>query len=181
LAALANAAEANRLAVEQQSALLAASSAEATRAASEGFAFGQFVRIERVSDAPAESKNYDKNLINLAELDVYGLDGQSLKAGSTATSGSTYHGMYPPTLLIDGNYYNFSSTLPAGHPYTNVWMQLNMGSDKGISRVVVTNRSVHRSRAVGLRIRITDSLGQDIYVSSPITTSAASYTFNTTV
>jgi len=141
---------------------------------------GQYVRIERVADSSDTSP--DKNVINLAEIAAYGPNGQSLMSGATIEAGSLYYGMYPPANLIDLNTGSFASTMPGGSPYTNIWYELNLGMNKQISEVVVTNRTqCCKNRATGLRLVITNAAGDVVYTSNPISTVQNVYTFDTIV
>lgn len=134
---------------------------------------GQFVRIERATGS---------EVINLGELAVYGPNNQSLIPGATITAGSTYYGMYPPANLIDSQIYTFAHTDPEGPPYTNTWMELNLGTNKEISQVVITNRQdCCQDRAIGLRLVIKNTSGATVYASPAIDTEQNVYTFDTIV
>jgi hypothetical protein len=147
-------------------------------AATSGPVIGQFVRIERVG--PSLDLGPDGTAINLGEMAVYGPNKQSLLPGATITAGSTYYGLTAPSSLIDSDVNTVAHTDPGAAPYNQVWFQVNLGSNKEIAQVVVTNRQdCCQGRAVGLRIVVLNSSGNAVYASAPITTTQNSYVFDT--
>lgn len=139
---------------------------------------GRYVYIERVAPGLAgQGDAADVNVIHLDDVKVFGPDGSTLMVGSTVTAGSQYGG-YGPAFLTDAAAGTFASTASAGTDYTNVWFKVDLGSNKSIDKIVLTNRSsCCQNRAVGIRVRVTNADGKTIYTGPTITSAQATYTF----
>jgi hypothetical protein len=135
---------------------------------------GRYVIIERVAPSGA-----DLNLINLDTVAVFGVDGASLTNGATVTAGSQYSPDFPASNLIDTVPRTFAHTaIVPGTDYTNDWFKIDLAADTKIAKVVITNRvDCCQARAVGLRVRITNAAGADVFVGPTIATVAPTYTF----
>jgi hypothetical protein len=144
-----------------------------------GASGGQYVRIERV--APSTDSGPDGSTINLGEIDVIDASGNSLLAGATVSEGSVYGGsMYPGDNLIDDNNLSFFSSAPGGSPYSNIWVEIDLGTDKHIHQVNINNRiQCCNNRAIGLRLVIKNSAGNIVYTGPTISSSQPTYSFVT--
>jgi len=136
---------------------------------------GKIVRIER-----ADGKN---EYINLLGIDVFGKNGAKITA--TPTIGPTIYANNPtnfgPQFLVDGVH---AENGPAGLrlPHTKAapasFMQLDLGSDKAISKIVIYNRtSCCMDRINGCVLKVMNAAGATV-VTIPLTGSKAVYTFS---
>lgn len=134
---------------------------------------GRYVYIERVaSAAPAE------NYINLDGVQVLDASGESLLASASVTSGAALP-VAPASNLIDAASGTIAHTsLAVGNDFANQWYKIDLGSDKRIAKVVVTNRKdCCKDRAVGLQVRVTNSKGETIYTGPKVTAAQDVYTY----
>jgi hypothetical protein len=137
--------------------------------------YGQFVRIYRKS--PSGSVGVDANVVNLAEIRIKDTSGASLMSGATATAGSVYSPSFPASNLIDGNDATFAHTISNG-PADTAWVEINLGSDKPIGSIEITNRKdCCGDRSIGLGISVTDSHKKEVY-STTITENKPLYSYS---
>jgi hypothetical protein len=96
--------------------------------------------------------------LNLAEIQVFRPDGTEIKTGLTATLSSTLSS-YPASNCLDGNRNTFCHGAGA-----NDWLEIDLGSDQEIGRIVITNRQDgYQDRIVGATMRIFNSAGTEIW------------------
>jgi len=136
---------------------------------------GKIVRVER-----ADGKN---EYINLLGIDVF--DQNGAKIAATPTLGPTTYANNPtnfgPQFLVDGVH---AESGPAGLrlPHTEAqassFMQLDFGSDKTISKIVIYNRtSCCMERINGCVLKVLNAAGATV-VTIPLSGSKAVYTFS---
>ena len=138
---------------------------------------GRYIYIERVSTA-APAPDY----INLDDVKALDAKGNSLMTGASVTTGALLNNttaVAPPSNLIDAATGTIAHTqLATGTDFSNQWYKIDLGSDKKIAKVVVTNRKdCCQDRAVGLQVRITNAAGKTIYTGPKITTADPVYTY----
>ena len=115
-------------------------------------------------------------VINLAELEIYDQNGTAITTGRTATASSNYSNSYPASNIIDGDYTNFMHTNDDG--VGNTWVQVDLGSDKLISRIVLYNRtSCCLERAIGLTLYVINNASTTVFTGQEISSSQASYEY----
>jgi len=105
--------------------------------------------------------------LNIAEVQVFSTDGKTNIALNKPVTQSSMYGAqdFPTKNLVDGNLNNFAHT----SCYDQGWMQIDLGSDLPITKIVVYNRvDCCQDRTNGVLIRIHDSKKSEIYVSDPI-------------
>jgi len=136
---------------------------------------GKVVRVER-ADGKAE-------YINLLGIDVFDKNGAKITA--TPTLGPVTYANNPanfgPQFLVDGVH---AENGPAGLrlPHTErspaAFMQLDLGSDKAISKIVIYNRTACcMDRINGCVLKVLNAAGA-ILVTIPLTGAKAVYTFS---
>jgi len=121
------------------------------------FPVGRFVRITQTVayDANAPGNVDDKNkIINVAELEVFDENGALISSNTPVTGSSEYSATHGFKNLTDGNMTNFAHT--KGRTEGEIdYMQLDLGADKKVKKVVVTNRtSCCKSRIKGVKIMV---------------------------
>ena len=129
----------------------------------------------------ADGKN---EYINITGIDVYDQSGARITAGITPTIGAQYGdpAMFGPKFLIDGVHADHTTDgqyrLPHTNPDANAYMQLDLGQDTIVSKIVVWNRTdCCGSRTIGLKLKATNAAGIDVFTSDMITTDRPSYTW----
>lgn len=137
------------------------------------------------------------NYLNVEEIEVYGengvqidsstieatLDpkyGVELNSDGTVKDDSWYRNSWNPKFLIDG-IVRGPGAGPTGLPHTassnSGYMQLDLKSDKPITKVIIKNRvGSNQDRMIGTILELIDSSGKTI-LSKDVTTINAIYTF----
>jgi len=135
---------------------------------------GKVVRVER-----ADGKN---EYINLLGIDVFDANGAKITA--TPTLGPVQYANpanFGPQFLVDGvRAENGPSGLRLPHTERSpaAFMQLNLGSDKAISKIVIYNRTACcMDRINGCVLKVLNAAGA-ILVTIPLTGAKAVYTFS---
>lgn len=118
---------------------------------------GRFVRITQTVayDANATGNVDDKNkIINVAELEVFDENDKLISSNTPVTGSSEYSATHGFKNLTDGNMTNFAHT--KGRTQGEIdYMQLDLGTDKKVKKIVVTNRtSCCKSRIKGVKIMV---------------------------
>lgn len=138
--------------------------------------FARYVRIYADDNAD--------RVITLTELDVYDVNDNIFSRGKTVTSSSVLNNnlvSFGPLNLVNGkmlskeeNVFNlFHSALEI-----NPWVQLDLGADINITRLVLTNRTdCCQDKIVGLKVAIMNS-DMAVIWSKKITTPVLNYDFN---
>jgi len=134
-----------------------AATGEEAAASGPKFPVGRFVRITQTVayDANAPGNVDDKNkIINVAELEVFDENGALISSNTPVTGSSEYSATHGFKNLTDGNMTNFAHT--KGRTEGEIdYMQLDLGADKKVKKVVVTNRtSCCKSRIKGVKIMV---------------------------
>ena len=133
---------------------------------------GRYIRINR-SDTATDAA------LNIAEIEVYDGYGAKITSGITPTLSPLYNNdsnSFGPQMLIDGNMSNFAHT----ENVKGAYMQLDLGSDKQISRVVITNRAdCCQGRIVGASFQIKNTADVIVF-NATINSSKAAYDIPTT-
>jgi hypothetical protein len=89
------------------------------------------------------NNNSNDNQLNIYEIEIYDQNGINIAPNGTASQDSTYGSTTPASNLIDGDYDTLAHTKPIdGYNNGTAWMQIDLGEDKYISRVVVYARPV---------------------------------------
>jgi hypothetical protein len=132
---------------------------------------GRYLRLLRTAMSSG-----GESLMNLAEIEVYDANGVKY-TGLSASESSNYQGSYPASNLINGNYNDFAATNADG--VGNTWMEVDLGSDKAISKFIIYNRvSCCQDRATGVTPYIRNAAGTTVYTGAVITTADMVYTYN---
>jgi len=118
---------------------------------------GRYVRITQTVayDANATGNVDDKNkIINVAELEVFDENDKLISSNTPVTGSSEYSATHGFKNLTDGDMTNFAHT--KGRTEGEIdYMQLDLGADKKVKKVVVTNRtSCCKSRIKGVKIMV---------------------------
>jgi hypothetical protein len=117
-------------------------------------------------------------IINLAEIEVYNMDGVNVAQGRPVTASSNYGGMYPIEKFVDGTG-TFGHT--ANSPTANEWVEINVGSQSSITKVVIKNRvDCCGERSVGLKVQILGQSRAIIKESGAFTENKDTYTIDFT-
>jgi len=125
---------------------------------------GRYVTVKRTDT--------QTQIINISEIVIYDSSGNKITPIGASLS-TTYNPDFPASKLIDGSS-SFASTV-AG---PNEWMKIDLGSDKQIGKVVITNRvDCCQDRIVGCSLIITKGDSTQTYLSRQISTQNATYTF----
>lgn len=129
----------------------------ATAASGPTLPVGRFVRITQTVayDANATGNVDDKNkIINVAELEVFDENDKLISSNTPVTGSSEYSATHGFKNLTDGNMTNFAHT--KGRTQGEIdYMQLDLGTDKKVKKIVVTNRtSCCKSRIKGVKIMV---------------------------
>jgi hypothetical protein len=114
--------------------------------------------------------------INLSEVKVYNMDSVNVSEGRPVTASTNYGGLYPIEKFVD-------ATGTMGHTLgTQIdWVQIDVGNQSSISKVVIDNRQDCCSdRVVGLKVQILSRSGALIQESEPISVDQSQYTINFT-
>ena len=123
-----------------------------------------------------------ETIINLAELEVFGIDGTTnLALGKTVTGSGWYNSTSDGTKLVDGSYNTAAHTAVGG---TNTkFMMVNLGAVFKITKIKITNitSTQHNiNRAIGIKVQLIQADGVTIIKEHLITTGLPSYTFQYT-
>ena len=154
----------------------ASGGAAAAPAVPAGMITGKIVRVER-ADNKAEA-------INLLGIDVFDQSGAKITA--TATLGPKTYANNPakfgPQFLVDGVHAESGPPEGLRLPHTEAdvssFMQLDLGSDKVISKIVIYNRTACcMDRINGCVLKVMNAAGATI-VTIPLSGSKAVYTFS---
>jgi hypothetical protein len=134
--------------------------------------------------ARADGKN---EIINITGIDVYDQSGARITSGITPTIEARYQygdpAQFGPQFLIDGVHTEQAGgkwRLPHTNPDANAYMQLDLGKDTIVSKIVIWNRNDSRAseRIIGCKLTATNAAGTEVFNSS-ITTNRPSYTWLT--
>ncbi len=137
----------------------------------------QFVRVQRITTAPD-----NVNSINIAEIQVYDLNGNLIPSTSASYSDGGLSG-FPATNVNDGNLNNFAHTntnIDSSGRYGTIgsYIQIGFSSPVRISRIVITNRKdCCQNRMVGTQVQtFSSSPGNTPLTSLNITDTRSDYT-----
>lgn len=116
-----------------------------------GVANVRYVRLER------PSADYPKNIINLAEVEVFDEKGVNVASGKSVTGGpGAAHNAGPYARLVDGNKEpsNFAHTTGNG----DAFMQVDLGAATIVKKVVITNRlNCCHERTENMKVTLLDA------------------------
>ena len=128
-----------------------------------------FVRVER----PAA--NYPDNIINLAEMEIYDMNGTNIARNKRVYGAFGSHDAGPYERLVDGNRSNFAHT--GGVNGTSV-IEVDLGSIQTIGEVVIYNRSGAIERTRNMVLKFLRYNGEVIDESPPVEPNKDKMTFN---
>ncbi len=135
---------------------------------------GRYIWLERVA-ASHEAATADDNTINLAEVNVIGANDRSLiDANTVATSGSMHNASHDALKLIDSKPATFAHTKAAddASDFSQQWFKIDLGSDRVIKSIELVNRiQGWKYKLSGMRLRIQNSAGVDVFAGPEITES----------
>lgn len=143
-----------------------------------------YVKIPNATNQPVDGRYIRlhcdrREALNLAQILVYSSEGgpNRVKAYTTATQ-SSQHAHYTANHVANqrGNrWYNFSHTAGTENPS---WIEVDLGSMNRIYKVVVWNRTdCCQSRILGCVLTVLNADKEAVYISNPIRTTNASYTW----
>lgn len=143
-----------------------------------GMITGKIVKIARTD-------NRNEN-INLLGIDVYDGSGAKITTGITPSLAPVYLGNsthYGPQFLIDGVHAKWTDDgferLPHTEAVSTAYMQLDLGADKTISKIVIYNRTdCCMDRINGCTLTVDNSAGSTV-LAIPLSGAKAVYTFGT--
>jgi hypothetical protein len=134
------------------------------------FTSGRYVRLQRTNNAIIEP-------LNIGEIEIYDRDGVWIRSGMTATASSRFSlTQFPPSNLIDGNPDTFAHT--SGTVSPDEFFQIDLGSTRSLSRIIVRGRANFNNRNVGLTLTVRSDDQSIVYSGGEITQSAIIYTYN---
>ena len=128
-----------------------------------------FVRVER----PAA--NYPNNIINLAEMEIYDMNGTNIARNKRVYGAFGSHDAGPYERLVDGDKTNFAHT--GGVNGTSV-IEVDLGSIQTIKEVVIYNRSGAADRTRNMVLKFLRFNGDILYTSPPVEPNRDKMTFN---
>jgi hypothetical protein len=128
-----------------------------------------FVRVER----PAA--NYPNNIINLAEMEIYDMNGTNIARNKRVYGAFGSHDAGPYERLVDGDKTNFAHT--GGVNGTSV-IEVDLGSIQTIKEVVIYNRSGAADRTRNMVLKFLRFNGDLLYTSPPVEPNRDKMTFN---
>jgi hypothetical protein len=134
-----------------------------------GLADVRYVRVER------PYANYPNNIINLAEMEVYDINGTNVARGRRVYGAFGSHDAGPYERLVDGNLSNFAHT---GGVNGVSLIEIDLGSPNTIRDVVIYNRHGAIERTQNMVLRFLRSNGDIIYTSSSVEPNKDKMTFN---
>lgn len=120
---------------------------------------GRYVRIEHTD-------NVKDRILNVSGLYVYDANQQNQAAGKPTRSSSVHldREAYSASKLVDG-----ADTFAHTKAQQNPWLEVDLGSDVNIHRIVIQNRiDCCRDRIVGARVRVINAAGNVTYTSPAI-------------
>lgn len=123
--------------------------------------------LERVADSGQPGG--DANAIHVGDIIVYDNAGKDITTGAIATASSLYK--YPASNAVDGNVDTIIHTVPNVKDFAKIWINIDLGADKMIKKIVIKNRTVHQQRIAGTRVRVVNNGGQSVFTSVPISLS----------
>jgi len=142
---------------------------------------GRYIKLEQTvaydADAPGGNTDDKNKIINLAELEVFDMDGTNLASGKTVTGSSEYSSTHGYINLTDGNKTNIAHTIGRTEEEFD-YLQVDLGSVKEIKKIVITNRTgCCKDRAVGIKAVVLGADGTTVIKETPvIATTADTYT-----
>ena len=123
--------------------------------------------------------------INILGIDVYDKNGARITSGITPTLANQYAdaARFGPQFLIDGIHTETDASGTLRLPHTNAeassYMQLDLGQDIIVSKIVLWNRTACcADRLVGCKLTATNAAGTEVF-SSSITDTKNTYTWAT--
>jgi hypothetical protein len=121
---------------------------------------GRYIRINRANNG---------SFLNLSDISVYGPN--NTKITGITPSLSPQYGIFAAKYLIDGN----AKTIAHTNNTPGAYMQLDLGADKEISRIVITNRlDCCKERIKNATVQIKNQSNTEVF-SYPITTILNTY------
>jgi hypothetical protein len=118
----------------------------------------RYIKIQRT-----DNKN---EAINLLEIEVYDQNNQKITTNITPSLNPQYENpnQFGPQFLIDSLAQNNISRLPHTANSPNAYMQLDLNSDKEISKIIVKNRlDCCKERILGCSLFLINSTNSEIY------------------
>jgi len=98
--------------------------------------------------------------LNIGEVEVYGASGQLT---GTATQVSDYNPDFKAFQLVDGNVNTTAITYPQADP----WMQVDLGADVAVSRIVVQNRrDCCGDNTPGAKVELVTAAGTRVFLAA---------------
>jgi hypothetical protein len=139
------------------------------------------IKCKVIKLARADGKN---EYINILGIDVYDANGARITSGITPSFSQQWSNPaeFGPQFLIDGIHTGSAGPkmrLPVTEPSPNGFMQLDLGQDTIVSKIVVWNRTdCCGNRIIGCKLTATNAAGTEVF-NSAITTDRPSYTWAT--